>query len=146
MPKELTPKQEKFSEELADGKNYSEAYRNSYDTGNMKPETINRNACILAQNSKIKARVAELRAKIEEKLIYTAQQSFKKLEEIQNLALQQKKKIYIKDVSIPIEEESPDLQNAIKAEELKGKLANLYTEKSKIDIKGDVKFEIIRAK
>lgn len=129
--KKLTPKQEKFCQAIRDGKNYSDALREAYDTSNMKPETINRAAFDLMQNSKIIARIAELQRLVEEKICYTAKQSFDKLNEIQQKALEMKRKIYIKDMTIPLEEENPDLKSAIRAEELKGKLNGLYVEEVK---------------
>lgn len=125
----LTPKQEKFCQAIRNGKNYSDAYRESYDTNNMKMETINRNAFELFQNNKIKARIAELQRLVEEKICYTAKQSFDKLNEIQKKALEMKKKVFIKDMDFPLEEETPDLKSAIRAEELKGKLIGLYVDK-----------------
>lgn len=138
MPKGdiLTPKQELFVSEILKGKNYTEAYNVAYTPKKQKPETINRNAYSVFYNTKIQTRIKQLRAKIEQKLIYTATQSFNKLNEMQEKALELKRKIYIKDVSIPFEEETPDLKSAIKAEELKGKLAQLYTDKSEVNHSG----------
>lgn len=56
----LTPKQEKFAQLYVELGNASEAYRRVYAAKNMKPETVNRNAFALLQNSKISARVQEL--------------------------------------------------------------------------------------
>lgn len=125
----LTPKQEKFCQAIRNGNNYSDAIRESYDVKNMKPETINRMAFELMQNPKIIARIAELQRLVEEKICYTAKQSFDKLNEIQKKALEMKKKVFIKDMDFPLEEETPDLKSAIRAEELKGKLNGLYVDK-----------------
>jgi len=53
----LTIKQEKFCHAYMETGNASEAYRQSYNCGNMKPETINRRAKDLTDHSKIKARM-----------------------------------------------------------------------------------------
>lgn len=58
----LTPKQETFCLAYIETGNASEAYRRSYDTGLMKPESINRKAKELIDNGKIAARLDELRA------------------------------------------------------------------------------------
>ncbi len=109
---ELTAKQEKFCQGVAKGLSYSDAYREAYDTDNMKDETINRKAKELIDNGKIAARLKELRGKIEEELRYSAKESFEKLKALQRKA-----------------ELKENINAAIKAEELKGKLANLYKEK-----------------
>lgn len=59
----LTDKEERFCEIVAfdPDKNYSDAYRECYSTGKMKPETINNKAHQLAKKGEIRARIAELR-------------------------------------------------------------------------------------
>ncbi len=61
----LTPKQEIFCIEFVATGNASEAYRRAYNTGNMKPETINRNAKALTDDNKIATRVKGLLEKYE---------------------------------------------------------------------------------
>ncbi len=59
----LTEKQEKFCQFYLDTDgNASEAYRMAYDASNMKPETIWSNASRLLADSKVEARINELRA------------------------------------------------------------------------------------
>ncbi len=58
----LTEKQEKFCHFYLDTDgNASEAYRMSYDASNMKPETIWSNASRLLADSKVEARISEIR-------------------------------------------------------------------------------------
>ena len=57
----LTPKQERFAQLYIELGNASEAYRQSYDTSRMKPTTVNRNAKAMLDNTKIAARIEELR-------------------------------------------------------------------------------------
>jgi len=58
----LTPKQERFCQAYIKTGNASEAYRAAYDCSKMKPETVNRAAKQLLDNSKITARIKELQA------------------------------------------------------------------------------------
>lgn len=59
----LTEKQEKFCQYYLDTEgNASEAYRMAYDTSNMKPETVWSNASRLLDDSKVAARISEIRA------------------------------------------------------------------------------------
>lgn len=77
----LTIKQEAFCEKYIETGNASEAYRQSYDAGNMKPESVNRKAKELLDNGKIAARVAELRAKLEKTHSVTVASLIAELEE-----------------------------------------------------------------
>ena len=70
-------------------------------------------------HTKILPIIEQKKAKIEEELIYTAKDSFL------NLNFAQEKAI-----------ESGNIQAYLKAEELKGKLLGLYTEKRDIEVKG----------
>lgn len=59
----LTEKQERFCQYYLDTDgNASEAYRMAYDTSNMQPETVWSNASRLMDNSKVLARISEIRA------------------------------------------------------------------------------------
>jgi len=57
--KKITAKQTAFADCVASGMTISNAYREAYDAENMAASTIHANACRLAVNSKIEARVAE---------------------------------------------------------------------------------------
>ena len=58
----VTPKQEKFCQAVVRGSNQSEACRLAYGVKKATPKTINERASRLMANSKVVARVAELRA------------------------------------------------------------------------------------
>ena len=74
----LTSKQERFCQEVVKQATYSDAYRIAYDAENMSDETINRKASELMANGKITARVDSLRKRVEDKAIYTVEQSIKR--------------------------------------------------------------------
>lgn len=78
----LTPKQEAFAVAVASGKSLSDAYRESYNTENMKPETINNNAYKLTQHNEIATRVAELKAYIVDEMLWDKSRSIKRLASI----------------------------------------------------------------
>jgi len=64
----LTVKQIAFCNEyIKSGGNQSEAYRQAYNTENMKPETITRNAHELLKNNNITTRIAELKEKAQKR-------------------------------------------------------------------------------
>lgn len=60
MAAKLTPKQEQFCQKYIETGNASKAYRQSYNAGKMKAETINRKAKALLDNGKIGARLEAL--------------------------------------------------------------------------------------
>ena len=58
----MTPKQEAFCLAYVETGNASEAYRRSYDAGNMKSETVTKRASELLADGDITGRVVELKA------------------------------------------------------------------------------------
>jgi hypothetical protein len=55
----LTEKQERFAHLVADGKNFSAAYREVYDTTDMSQPSVWREAHRLSRNEKVAMRIAE---------------------------------------------------------------------------------------
>ena len=74
MSKGLTPKREKFCQEMAKLGNQRQAYKKAYNCKNMKNETIDNNAYMLMQNSEVRARLKELSEKTKTKNIADAQE------------------------------------------------------------------------
>ena len=60
----LTPKQERFAQEVASGKTQADAYRAAFNCAKSKPNTIHRKASELMGDGKIAARVKELQGAI----------------------------------------------------------------------------------
>ena len=83
----LTPKQENFCLAYLETGNASEAYRRSYNAQNMKPESINVNACKLLSDAKIAQRLDELRAPVIAKAQLTVEDLLRELEEARRLAI-----------------------------------------------------------
>ena len=71
MSSALTPKQEKFCQAIITGHNQSEACRLAYGVKKATPKTINERASRLMANSKVVARVEELRGPVVEQAQYT---------------------------------------------------------------------------
>lgn len=59
----MTPKQEAFARAYVETGNASEAYRRSYNAGNMKPEAIKVKACELLKNGNVAVTVERLQLK-----------------------------------------------------------------------------------
>lgn len=70
----LTPKQEKFCLEYMKDGNASRAYREAYNTSNMKPESIHRKAKEVIDNGNVRARIDELQKEINKPTILNIQE------------------------------------------------------------------------
>mgnify|MGYP001477607060 CR=1 FL=1 len=72
----LTPKQERFAQEVASGKSQAEAYRIAFNVKpTTKPETTYKRACELMADRNIRGRVEELKAAAAERVLWTMEDS-----------------------------------------------------------------------
>jgi phage terminase small subunit len=78
----LTAKQEKFVQNIIEGMSYADAYRSAYDTKRMADKTIHEKACLLAGQDKITARIKELRDRLANDKIMTAQRRLEWLTDV----------------------------------------------------------------
>ena len=115
----LTLKQEKFVQEyLSNHGNATQAYEVAYPGTKMTKKQIGIEAFKMLQNPKISLVLANYKQEVKETVLYTTEKSFNKLNELLALAL------------CPDGENGRmNLQAALKAEELKGRLVGLYTER-----------------
>ena len=112
----LTPKQERFCHEYLALGNASAAYRAAYSTANMKETTVWRNAKTLMDNSKVSTRINELKAPAIEKAEFTVENHLNRLAELRDQAF-----------------EAGNYAAAIRAEELRGKVAGFYTDRIELN-------------
>jgi len=112
----LTPKQESFVLAYLETGNASEAYRRSYNAGQMKEATVNRNAKALMDSSKIATRLEELRAPAREKAKLTLETHLQRLADLSTEA-----------------ERLGQFSAAISAEIARGKASGLYVERKRIE-------------
>lgn len=80
----LTAKQELFVNKIIEGMSQADAYRAAYSTKKMNDKTIHEAASRLASDSKVAARLAELRGQLTKASIMTAQQRLEYLTRIVN--------------------------------------------------------------
>lgn len=110
----LTPKQERFVKNVVlEGMNYTEAYKDAYNTKGMTDKTVNERASRLKDEYKISARIAELRAEIDSPKIMTVT---KRAEKLTSLA------------------ESDDPNIAMKAIDLLNKMTGEYIQRVAADV------------
>ena len=113
----LTPKQEKFAQEVASGKTQADAYRASYNVKpNTKPETCQQKASLLMKRVEIRARVKELRKPIAVRAQLTLESHLADLLDLRKRAM-----------------EEGQFSAAISAEIARGKASGIYTEKISIE-------------
>jgi len=75
----LTPKQEHFAQCIADGMTQADSYRTAFDASKMKAETIHKRASELMASGEVSGRVAELKAKLVSKALWTREMSVQAL-------------------------------------------------------------------
>ena len=119
MSNKLTIKQEKFCLEYLKDGNASRAYREAYDTGNMKEATINRNAKALTDDNKIATRIDELRAKAEDDGI---------------MSIKELQKFWSSVARNQLADDEPKLNDRLKASELLGKSKAAFIEKRETEL------------
>ena len=78
----LTPKQERFIQNIVSGMSQRQAYKEAYNAENMTDETIDVRACELFNDSKIRVRYQELINKLEEETLMTATEKRRMLKEM----------------------------------------------------------------
>ena len=78
----LTAKQEAFAQAVADGMTQADAYRSAYDADEMLDKTIIEEACRVAADRNVSARVTELKEAIACAALWTRLDSVKTLSEI----------------------------------------------------------------
>ncbi len=87
----LTPKQETFAQEVASGKNQSDAYRAAFNVkASSKPSSVNVSASQLMADPKVAQRVAELRKPAADKAQITLEGHLRDLMTLRNLAVKEK--------------------------------------------------------
>lgn len=74
MKEDLTPKQERFIQNIVSGMSQRQAYKDAYNTENMKDETIDTEACLLFNDQKVAKRYRELMDKLEDEAIMSARE------------------------------------------------------------------------
>lgn len=87
MTDKLTQRQEKFARNLFEGMSQREAWINAGYSTNYSLTTLDSNACRLANKNKVKARLAELNAKADDKSISTVKRRKQILTEIQEASI-----------------------------------------------------------
>lgn len=138
----LTPKQEKFVQNLIKGMSQREAYKNSYDATNMKDETIDTEASLLFNDQKVSNRYKELQNRLVDKAIMSAEERMKLLTEIAKGIMKEKDKVVTpKGTVVDVEKES-NLTTRMKALDILNKMSGEYIQKVEANVNSDVHIDI----
>lgn len=118
----LTLKQEAFTRSYLETGNASEAYRRSYNVGpNTKPNTVEKRACELLKNGKVRGRLSELQQMAAERHNIT-------LDSLTEMTM----KAYVEAQRIAPTTNQMQTASMIKAAEFLGKLHGLVVDKSEV--------------
>lgn len=119
----LTAKQERFVQCIIEGMSQADAYRSAYPKQRMSDKTVWEAASRLMANSKVIARIDELRAELVKPSIMTAQ---KRLEWLTDL----------------VNNEEEDTNDKLKAIDIMNKMQGEYVQKIEADVNGEVTINI----
>lgn len=119
----LTPKQEKFVQSLIQGMSQADAYRSAYATKNMSDKTIHEAASRLVADSKVSARLSELREQMTKDTIMSAQRRLEWLTEA----------IANNDIAV---------NDKLKAIDIMNKMQGEYTQKVQAEVTNAVNINI----
>jgi len=119
----LTEKQEKFARAIVEGMNQADAYRSAYSTKNMSDKTIHEAASRLVADSKVSARLGELRGQLTKQTIMTAQERLEWLTE-------------------RIADEEVDINAKLKAIDIMNKMQGEYVQKVEANVTNEVNINI----
>lgn len=76
----LTPKQERFCQEIVKGKSQSDAYRAAFEATKMQAKTIHEKASVLMARGKVAARIIEIQAPVIAKVRVTREEWLEKMQ------------------------------------------------------------------
>lgn len=124
----LTAKQEKFCQLIVEGKSQADAYREAYPKQRCSDKTVWEAASRLMANSKVNARIKELRDKIASPSIMTAQERLEYLTRVVN-GLETEKVAVAVYGNIEMAEEPAAIKTRLNAIDIMNKMTGEYVTK-----------------
>lgn len=146
----LTPKQEKFVQNLIQGMSQAEAYRAAYSTKNMSDNAVNVEACRLLQNPKVALKYEELRGKLseraEKKALMSAEERLEWLADVINGVIEEEYSVEVINTATGQREkkkgtEPSSLNIRLKALDIYNKMSGDYVTKLQGDVNIQPKLE-----
>lgn len=134
----LTPKQEKFIQNIVSGMTQRQAYKESYNAENMTDESIDVEACKLFNDTKVNLRYQELMEELKDNAIMTAKERMIWLSDVV--------KGNVKHISYGSEgqeyENEAYISDKLKAIDTLNKMSGEYVTKVEADVKNEVNINI----
>ena len=134
----LTPKQEKFIQNIVKGMSQREAYKDAYNCKKMSDSAIDVNASKLFKNAKVRLRYKELIDGMAKSTIMTAQERLEYLTGIVKETVKEKVLSINKDGKVIEIERPADLNTKLKAMDQMNKMQGEYVTK----IEGNVSVKL----
>ena len=131
----LTPKEEIYVRERLKGKSQRQAYKVAFDCENMSDNTIDKKACELWNDSKIRGRYQELLKEVSDEAIMSARERMIYLTEVARGDTKEEVAIKVKNENV-IAEVPSKLDTRLKALDTLNKMDGSYQEN--INIKGNI--------
>lgn len=137
----LTPNQEKFVQGIIEGKSQIDAFRAAYPKQRSADKTCYENASRLMNNSKIKARLKELRDQLAKPSIMTAQE---RLEYLTRVIKGEEPERVVQFVEGEKFEETipPSIKTRLNALDIMNKMQGEYVQKVEADVKSELTINI----
>ena len=138
----LTPKQEKFIQNIVKGMSQRQAYKDAYNAENMTDESIDVEACKLFNDTKVSQRYHELVEKLENEAIMTATKRMEWLSNVVNNIQQEDLYLTMEGQAVKIGSKNADLTTKLKAIDILNKMSGEYITKVEADVNSDVSINI----
>ena len=119
----LTPKQEAFVQNIIQGMSQADAYRSAYECKRMSDKTIHEAASRLVADSKVSARLSELREKLANEKIMSAQERLEWLTEL-------------------VKSKEETTTDKLRAVDLMNKMQGEYVQKIEAQVENEVRINI----
>lgn len=137
----LTAKQEQFAQNIIKGMTQADAYRSAYNTKRMTDKTVHENASRLANDSKVTARISELRAQLATASIMTAQERLEYLTRVVRGEEKERETVVVDGE--PVEVEVPtSIKTRIDAIDKMNKMTGEYVQKVQTEVTNAVNINI----
>ena len=130
----LTPKQERFVQNVFKGMSQLDAYKDSYKVKTMSDKTIREEACKLFNSPKISTRYQELVDKLEKKTILTAEQRMQWLSDVITNNVKEDIYINVDGKEKKIGERNADISTKLKSLDTLNKMTGEYITKVEGDL------------
>jgi phage terminase small subunit len=138
----LTPKQEKFIQNIVKGMSQRQAYKDAYDVKKMTDESIDVEACKLFNDTKVSQRYQELIEQLENEAILTAKERMKWLSEVVKDIQKEDLYITVEGEMTKVGSKNADLNTKLKALDILNKMSGEYITKVEADVNSDVSINI----